>query len=241
MLATTEGIVLHTLKYGESSVISAIYTRNFGRQSFMINAARSKRSKNRAGILQPLFLVDLVTYQKQSREVQRVKEIKNNPTYQNIPFDMVKSAQIIFLAEMLYKTLREEEGSPELFDFLKNTLLYFDLMEKNTANFHLFLLFRLTEYLGFLPDVRKQGFENWFDLKKGEVVSFEPAHPYYIHKEATVYLCELGNLKLKEISDWKIPGRIRDYLLTKMIDYYEFHFQNLGEIKSYKVLKEVFH
>ena len=48
MLATTEGIVLHTIKYGESSVIATIYTRDFGRQSYLVNAAHGKHSKNKA-------------------------------------------------------------------------------------------------------------------------------------------------------------------------------------------------
>src|SRR5660397_174261 len=105
MLATTEGIVLHFIKYGESSVIATIYTRDFGRQSYMINAARSKKSKNKASLLQPLFLVDLVAYQKQSRELHRVKELKSNQPYQNIPFDITKSSLAIFLAEVLYLSL----------------------------------------------------------------------------------------------------------------------------------------
>jgi len=241
MLATTEGIVLHTIKYGESSLISTIYTKDFGRQSYIINAARNKRSKTKAGILQPLFLLDMVTYQKQTREVQRVKEIKNNPAYQNIPFDVIKSSQAIFIAEILYKTLHEEESSPVLFEFLKNTFLYFDLMDQNSANFHLFLIFRLTSYLGFMPNTKSIAFEGWFDLKKGEVVPFEPSHPFFINKEATKYIIELDKLNVQDCANWKIPGRIRNYLLEKLVEYYEFHFQNLGEVKSLKVLTEVFH
>lgn len=240
MLAATEGIVLHSIKYGESSVIVTIYTQTYGRQSYIINAARGKKSKNKASIFQPLFLVDLVTYQKQSREIQRIKEVKNNPAYQDIPFNVLKSAQVIFLAEVLNKTLREEESSPEMYDFLKNALLYFDLMEENAANFHLFILLKLTGYLGFMPNTKNAGFENWFDLKKGEVVPFEPPHPFFMHKEATVYFCQLAGLKIGDLSHWKIPSRIRDYLLEKLIDYYQIHFQHLGDIKSLKVLQEVF-
>jgi DNA repair protein RecO (recombination protein O) len=73
MLVSTEGIVLHHIKYGESSVIATIYTRDFGRQSYLVNAARSKKSQNKASLLQPLFLVDLVAYQKQSSELHRDK------------------------------------------------------------------------------------------------------------------------------------------------------------------------
>ncbi len=144
MLTSTEGIVLHFIKYGESSVITTIYTRDFGRQSYLINAARSKKSKNRAGLLQPLFLVDLVAYQKPSRELHRVKELKSNKTYQNIAFDITKTTQAIFLSEVLYKSLNEQESFPEMFDFIKNSLLYFDLMDAGFSNFHLYFLFRLT-------------------------------------------------------------------------------------------------
>ncbi len=240
MLATTEGIVLHFIKYRESSVITTIYTRDLGRQSYLINAARSKKSKNRASLLQPLFLVDLVAYQKQSRELHRVKEIKSNHPYQNIAFDIVKSTQAILLAEILYKTLNEQESFPEMFDFIKSALLYFDLMENGASNFHLFFIFRLTEYLGFLPNTTKISFEAWFDLKKGAVVHSQPSHPHFANKEVTEYLISLSTLKINELAEFKISRTMRDSLLTVLIDYYQLHFENLGKIKSISVLKEVF-
>jgi DNA repair protein RecO (recombination protein O) len=240
MLATTEGIVLHYLKYGENSVIANMYTREFGRQAYMLNISRGKKAKNKAGILQPLFLVDLVAYQKDTREVQRIKEIKNQPVYQNIPFDVIKSTQVIFLAEMLSKTLREQESAPEMFGFIQNSLLFFDLAEDGLANFHLWFLLRLTEYLGFLPDTKKTGFEGWFDMRKGAVVPFEPSHPFLMHKEATDFLCSLDRLRIRELAQFKIPKHLRTYLTSKLVEYYQLHFEHLGEIKSLKILHEVF-
>ena len=240
MLSTTEGIVLYFIKYRESSVITTIYTRDFGRQSYLINAARSKKSKNRASLLQPLFLVDLVAYQKQTRELHRIKELKSNHPYQNIAFDITKSTQAILLAEILYKALNEQESFLEMYDFIKSALLYFDLMENGASNFYLFFLFRLTEYLGFLPNTTKISFEAWFDLKKGEVVSSQPSHPFFANKEVTEYLVTLSTLKINELCEFKISRTMRDSLLTVLIDYYQLHFENLGEIKSVSVLKEVF-
>ena len=199
MLATTEGIVLHYIKYGESSVIATIYTRDFGRQSYLLNAARSRKSKNKASLLQPLFLIDMVAYQKLSKELHRLKEIKSKHTYQNIAFEIAKSTQTIFLAEILYKTINEQESFPEMFDFIKNALLYFDLMNAGSSNFHLFFLFRLTEYLGFMPDTTNISFEGWFDMKKGAVVPYQPSHPHYANKEVTKYLIELAALKINEL------------------------------------------
>ncbi len=179
MLATTEGIILHTIKYGESSVIATVYTRDFGRQSYLVNAARGKHAKNKAGILQPLFIVDIVAYHKQSRELNRVKEIKSNHNYQNLSFDITKSTLAIFLAEMLYRSIHEQESYPEMYDFIKHSLLYFDLMETGAANFHVYFLYRLTEYLGFLPELKRVGFQNWFDMKKGRSGSYSTLASFF--------------------------------------------------------------
>ena len=240
MLASTEGIVLHSIKYGESSVISTIYTRDFGRQSYLVNAARSIKSKNKAGLLQPLYLVGLVAYQKQTRELHRIKELKSRSIYQNLPFDVAKSTVAIFLAEMLYKSINEQESYPELYDFLVNALLYFDLMERGSSNFHLWFLLRLTEYLGFLPQLSKAGFQNWFDMKKGEVVPIQPPHPFYANKEVTENLLQLAGVKMQTIDEFHVSRPMRDSLLTALVDYYQLHFDSLGEIKSLKVLREVF-
>lgn len=240
MLVATEGIILHYVKYGENALILNVYTKTFGRQAYILNVSRSKKSNNKTGILQPLFLIDLVAYQKDTREVQRIKEIKNQPVYQNIPFDIAKSTQAIFLAEMLGKTLREQESVPELFDFIQNSLLFFDLAEEGVANFHLWFLFRLTEYLGFLPDTKKTGFEGWFDMRKGAVSPHEPPHPFFFHKEATEKLCKLATLKINELTQLSISREMRTYLTSKMVEYYQLHFEHLGEIKSLKVLHEIF-
>ena len=240
MLATTEGIVLHTIKYGESSVIATIYTRDFGRQSYLINSARGKNAKNKVGMLQPLFLVDIVAYYKQSRELNRVKELKSNQNYQNISFDIIKSALVIFLAEMLYRSIHEQESYPEMYDFIKHSLLYFDIMETGTANFHIYFLYRLTEYLGFLPELKGTGFKNWFDMKKGTVVHVQPSHPFYANADETEILINLAGLKLHEIDQFKISRKLRDSLLSVIVEYYQLHFDDSGEIKSLNILREVF-
>lgn len=240
MLVATEGIVLHFIKYGESSVITTVFTREFGRQGYMVNASRSRKAKNKASMLQPLFLIDLVAYQKKTRDLHRIKEIKSNRVYQNIAFDITKSTQAFFLAEILYKTIHEHESYTELYDFIKNALLYFDLMEVGWANFHLYFLFRLTEYMGFKPDTTNVGFEGWFDLRKGAIVPCEPAHPLFAHKAATKYIVQLSRLKINELEQLKISRGMRDYLLSVLLNYYQLHFDDLGEIKSLKVLQEVF-
>lgn len=240
MITVTEGIVLHSVKYGESSVIATVFTKEYGRQAYMVKASRNRKSKNKAGLLQPLFLVELETYQKQSRNIQNIKNLKSHTAYQNIPFDIVKSTQAIFLSEMLHKTIYEQESYKEMYDFIKHSLLYFDLAEEGKANFHLYFLLRLTEYIGVLPSIKKTGRGNWLDLKKGSVVPFEPSHPLFAGSEATEFLIKLSSLKINELDKLKIPRQTRDLLLGSLVDYYRLHIENLGEIKSLKILREIF-
>lgn len=239
MLATTEGVILHVIKYGENSVIATIYTKDFGRQAYIVNSSRGRKTAKRPG-LQPMFLVNLVAYHKDSRDIQRVKEIKNYPAYQNIPFDISKSTQTLFISEILYKILREQESSPDLFGFIKNSFLFFDLAEGGVTNFHIYFLFRLTEYLGFMPDMRASGKNGCLDMQQGIILPYEPAHAFFVNPDATQLMCVLSNLKIKNLGRLRISRNMRDYLINKLVEYYRLHFENMGEIKSLKVLREVF-
>ncbi|MEO6932134.1 MAG: recombination protein O N-terminal domain-containing protein, partial [Chitinophagaceae bacterium] len=41
MILSTKGIVLRSVKYGETSLVSSIYTLSHGLQSYMINGVRT--------------------------------------------------------------------------------------------------------------------------------------------------------------------------------------------------------
>jgi len=79
MIRKTRGIVLHTTRYGESSLVVHCYTEQYGRQSYMIKGIRKSRKQNRSNLFQPLFILDFEIYHKDSREIQLVKEEETNP------------------------------------------------------------------------------------------------------------------------------------------------------------------
>ena len=59
MLHKTSGIILQTTNYSDSGFIAKIYTERFGVQSYIISGARSKRSKTKASLFQPMTIVEL--------------------------------------------------------------------------------------------------------------------------------------------------------------------------------------
>ena len=59
-LAKTNGIVLHQIKYGDSSIIVRIYTEEFGMQSYLIRGVKSKKSKIKSNLFQVGNILDMV-------------------------------------------------------------------------------------------------------------------------------------------------------------------------------------
>jgi len=156
MLQKTRGLVLNYLRYRETSIIVKIYTEEFGVQTYIENGVRSSKGKNKIALFQPLTLLDLVVYFKDSAGIQRISEIKVNHPYSTIPFDITKSTIALFITEVLSKTLKEEAGNPRLFQFLRESLIWLDQATEGYENFHLWFLLRLSFYLGFEPTTGQQ-------------------------------------------------------------------------------------
>ena len=101
MLEQTRGIFLRSVKYSETSIIAVIYTEAYGRQSFIVNGARNKKSIAKAVAFQPLYLLDLEIYYHAGREIHRLKDVRIGNPFSSIPFNIRKSSEVIFLAEVL--------------------------------------------------------------------------------------------------------------------------------------------
>ena len=239
MIEKTRGVFLHAVKYSETSLITSIYTEAYGRQSFIINGVRSKNSTVKAAIFQPLYLLDLEIYYKSNREIHRIKNARIAFPYTTIPFDIRKSTQVLFLSEVLYKCLREEEPNIELFDFIYHSLTLLDLTEAGISNFHLWFLFKLTRFLGFSPSRENAEISNFFDLQSARFVSHEPLHDQFTDKQLTVLFTRLFNIDSSSIERLDYTQRERRWVLEKLLEFYHIHLGNLGEFKSLEVLKEV--
>jgi len=238
MLHTTKGIVFHHFKYSEKSVIAKIYTQKFGLQSYIINGVRGKKSKSKLAYLQPLSLLEINAYHKENKGLQQVKDIKLSLPFQNIPFNVYKSSIAFFIAEILYKSIKEEEANNNLFDFLYNSIQILDLDEESYMNFHLLFLSQLTKHLGFFP--HHLSFNNqYFDLQEGISLSQPPPHQDYIKPPISNLLQTIFGSNFEDIKTLKIDNNNRKLLLTALIDYYALHLSNFGNLKSKEILEEI--
>jgi len=239
VIEKTRGIFLHAVKYSETSLIASIYTEAYGRQTFIINGIRRKNSPVSASAFQPLYLLDIEMYYKAGREIHRLRNARIANPYATIPFDIRKSTQVLFIAEILYKCLREEEPNPDLFNFIYDSLSILDLTESAINNFHIWFLFKLTRYLGIYPSRENALISNFFDLQSALFVSHEPIHNQFTDKQITVLFSRLFDVDSTSLENLNYNQNERKLVLEKLLEFYKIHFDNFGVIKSLEILKEV--
>ncbi|MFC2113594.1 DNA repair protein RecO [Bacteroidota bacterium] len=240
MIQKVKGIVLHHIKYKESSAILYIYTDQFGRQAYLVNSIRGKKTKFSSNLLQPLTLLEIEAYYKEGKDLQRLKEMRNYIPYRTIPIDHIKSSQVLFLAEVLYKVLREEEPNKELFEFLEHSLQLLDVSDDGMVNFHLIFLVQLTKFLGFYPENNFGGKNTGFDMRNGQFSDGTGIHPDYFDKSSSVLLNKLLETGFGKIMQISVNQDIRVKFLENMMDYYNLHIQGFGTLKSLSVLNEIY-
>lgn len=237
MLYHTRGIVFHQVNYSETSLIVKIYTELFGLQSYLIRGVRSRKSAVKSAQLQHLALLDLVVYHRENKDLQTVKELKTAFTYQCVPVDIRKSAVVVFLNEILYNVIREQESNPPLFQFIFSELQRLDGLEHDVATFHLQFLVRLTKYLGFFPRNNFSVQNPVFDLQEGVFTDRSLHHLLFIEEPLSRFLSALAFAGEGTV---QIPSEYRNDLLDYILRYYTTHLTGMKPVKSHLVLQEVF-
>lgn len=238
MLIQTKAIVLSKLKYGDADLIVKCYTQERGIISFLLRGVlKSKKRQSKTAYFQLLSQLQLVVDYKNNRSLQGVKEVKLSHIYSSLHSNVHKSAIVMFLAEVLSLTLKEEEANETLFSYIETTLLWLDT-HTEYANFHLLFLVNLTRYLGFYPDTTNVE-NNLFNLIDGK---FDDKNDdkYVISGENLTLLKQLLGTTFDALSEVKINAKQRQSFLNMILLYFELHLGNFKTPKSLQIFNQVF-
>ena len=181
MVEKYDGIVLRTIKYNDSLMIADIYTRQVGRRSFLLPVTRSKNSKVRNVLFQPLSMVAFAASGRGTKSLARIADAQPLKLYATLPYDVVKSSIAMFLAEVLTYSLRDEGADESLYSFIENALLWLDAADEAYADFHLVFLSRLLLFLGIYPNMGEPQDGSYFDMMSGCCVREHPLHAHFLH------------------------------------------------------------
>ena len=240
MVEKTSAIVLHQLKYTETGIVVQVYTRKFGRLSFLVKGMRNKKAGKHNVHFQPLSILDLVIYYKESRGMQILKEFSVSYLPLDIQSNVKKSCIAIFLGEVLTSVLKEESPHEELFDYLNDSIIYFDESRDSYLNFHIAFLTGLSAFLGFEPGKRVNPENVFFDMMNGKFVQLPPVHGNYAAADISDILAKFLSTSWDAIDEVMLSGSKRNEVLETLLKYYSLHLPGLKKINSLEILKEVF-
>lgn len=240
MLQKCRGIVLNTINYSENSVVLKCYTDLFGMQSYLINGVKGKKGAIKPSHLLPLSLLELEVYHQQNKNLQRIKELRCIPVLSHLHFELHKSTLALFMAELLTKSLREEDQiDAQMFGFLFHSVQIADLTQGSLRNFPVYFMVQLSKYLGFFPKANYSLEAPVFSLQEGVFVSDAPNSSDYCKGPLAGVLAQFIDINFEEIQLVELPANLRRELLNKMIRYYQLHLMLFSELKSPAVLHEV--
>ncbi len=223
MLLKTKGIVLRFVKYKESSVIATVYTLEKGVISVIANSVRSKNSKGKIALYQPLSLVELVIYYNTTKNISRVSEINSYHPLHNLRQNPIKASISIFITEVLNKCLKEEEGNHPFYNFIQNSIIHLNEQEKEVENFHLVFLIKLSLFLGFKPHSTSDFIHQITNVS------------FYTKQENRF---QLNNLLIANYeSELHLTSNFRNALLVSLLEYYQNHIE-IGKFNSVEILHE---
>lgn len=239
----TKGIVLRTVKYGETSVIVTIFTEIFGVQSYLVNGVRtsSKKGSGKANLFQPASILDMVVYHNELKQLQRIRESRWNYLYAHILSDVRKNAVALFMVELLTRCLKQPEANPDLFHFTEDSFIHLDTAnDAITANIPLFFALHLPVFFGFRISDNYSDRCPFLDLQEGEFVKEQPRHPHFLDEKQAFITSQLLKVQQPgELEDIKLNHDFRRNLLYVFETYYALHVQDFGTMRTLPVLKEI--
>lgn len=240
MVEKFKGIVLRTLKYSDNLMIADIFTESRGRVSFLLPVTRSRNSKVKSVLFQPLSILHFQANYKHGGAMSRLSEAVPACMYRTIQCDPCKSAIALYIAEFLTRALHEESDNAAVFEFIEESLMWLDEAEERYANFHLLFLMRLTRYLGISPNLEADLRAHYFDLEAGCFVGLQPMHPNFLTATQAADFFSLMAHDYDGVSQVSMNRNLRNEYLSVIQNYYRLHIPDFPELKSAEVLKELF-
>ena len=213
MTLSTRIVVLNTTKVGDRNLVVHALSRELGRRSFIVSAG----GRVSGAMWQPLSVLDCEVTENPRSELWRLHGVSAVYPLAGLREDVGRSAVCMFMAEVLFRAVREG-AEPGLFDWCEKSILTLDALSGSYANYHLRWLLELASALGFSP-------------------SLEDLAPF-----AEEHLRDLAVLSgpYEEALLLPLIGKARGKIAGALLDYLSAHLEYRLNIRSLAVLGELF-
>lgn len=238
-IVKSEGIILRSKKYSETSLILDVYTQDHGLQALIISGVRKAKSRSQAGVYQVMNIIDVVFYDNQKDTLSRIKEAKIKLQLKTISRNIIKSSIGMLMTEIFRNTIQQKEINPELYLFLKNWFIFLNDKEDGLGNLTIKYMLELSEYIGFQPVNNFDESRPFFDTLEAQFVASDATNKYCVSEALSGVLFRFLQTSRDDIQDIRLDRQSRSDLLDKLIQYFQLHLENFRDLKSIDILRQV--
>ena len=210
-----ELIVLGTTKVGENALVVHTLSREWGRRGFLVRSAK----KTGTALFLPLNILEADVVENSKSELWSLKGILLKDALPGIRENLQKNTMTLFLAEVLFRTIREGMNEDGLYDWCVGSILTLDALEADYANFPVRFLLELSGSLGFRPGL-------------ADIAPFAGEH--------LEQMKALVNGSFTDCMLLPLNGATRNALCEELLQYLSFHTDSRIEAKSLAVLRELY-
>lgn len=240
MLTKTKAIVLHTLKYGEASMIVDLFTESHGRMSYAVRIPKTAKARVKKQFFQPMTVLDLEFDYRERSDLQHIRDVRIALPFSSIPFEPVKLSISLFVAEFLYYCTRDEQQNSLLYQYIENSIAWLDTATHAYANFHLVFMMHLSRFIGFYPNLEGESSKCYFDLRNAAFTNTAPLHPNFLHPTEAERIRTLMRMGYESMHLFRLNRHERNRITELIIQYYRLHIPMMPELHSFAVMKELF-
>ncbi len=238
----TKGIVLRSLKYGETSLIVSIYTELFGIQQYIVKGIRtaSKKSSANASYFQGGAILDMQVQHQEIKNFQYIKEYQWAYLYRNLFNNVVKNSVLLYIIELLQHCSKQPEANNEIFSLTEESLIMLDTANQAfTANISLYYSVKLAARLGFEIQGHYTTETPILDYQEGIFTEDIPGHQYYMPASLCQPLSDLILSPIEDIGIVNLNRTMRNAILEHLQIFFKLHIPYYGKLNSPEILKQI--
>ena len=207
-----EAFVLKTQDYRDTSLLATFFTRSHGKVRGIVKGIRDTRARF-GSTLEPFSLNEILFYKrKRGGDLHLVTQVECLDLMTPIREDLDRLAYASYFTELLDALTEIEDPAPEVFDLMKEALVFLSSGVSPRRAARVFEI-KLLELVGLMPDTHD--FEKVIDrpLSKGTLL--------FIEHVRRVPVAELENVKVAQGVGEELERCLRrfvDYHLSKKLN-----------------------
>ncbi|HRP02922.1 MAG TPA: DNA repair protein RecO [Candidatus Kapabacteria bacterium] len=238
MIDKSTGIVINSIKYGDSSKIITAFTKDYGKLAFIAKGARNTKSKFGAA-LEALTISEFTFYNKVNSDLLLLSNADIIKSNVKLIKDNGKLLTGLMTAEAVNNTQEKRNINSTLYQLFED--LIYKLNDCQNEPFHLFnlFMFNLSQIMGFAInrfEILPLNADYFIDLADASISNERPISKDYYkfnYDEITYFY----NLFFTEnVIEYKLTKSSTQYFYDFWVRFFSFHLERKFSLKSANLL-----